>query len=104
MRRANGRGINLVTEKAFQAQVMQLAKICGWWCYHTFDSRRSQPGFPDLVLIRAPKIVFAELKSEKGKVSQDQELVLAQLELSGMDVRIWRPSDWPEVERTLARF
>ena len=39
-----------VTEKAFQTAVVELAELCGWKVYHTYDSRRSAPGFPDLVL------------------------------------------------------
>ncbi len=41
-------------EKPFQAQVVELARLSGWLTYHTHDSRRSQSGFPDLVLVRAP--------------------------------------------------
>src|SRR5688572_19177552 len=40
------------TERAFQAQVVKYARLMGWTAYHTHDSRRSQAGFPDLVLVR----------------------------------------------------
>lgn len=42
-----------VMEKVFQAQVLDLAHLSGWLCYHTHNSRRSAPGFPDLVLVAA---------------------------------------------------
>ena len=43
-----------MTEKAFQAQVIALAKQCGWaLIYHTFLSKRSPAGFPDLACCRA---------------------------------------------------
>jgi len=61
-----------VSEKQFQSQVLQLAKLSGWLTYHTHDSRRSQAGFPDLVLVRPPAIVFAELKTEAGKLRPEQ--------------------------------
>ena len=33
-----------LTEKKFLAMVLQLATLCGWRSYHTFDSRRSAHG------------------------------------------------------------
>ncbi|MCC6312227.1 MAG: hypothetical protein IT345_15125, partial [Trueperaceae bacterium] len=62
----------LVGERDFQALVVQLARLRGWRVYHTFDSRRSPAGFPDLVLARPPRLVIAELKSEKGRVADEQ--------------------------------
>jgi hypothetical protein len=35
-----------MSEKAFQAKVLQLARLNGWAWYHPYDSRRSNPGFP----------------------------------------------------------
>ena len=57
-----------MTEKAFQSDVMRVAKMLGWLCYHTFDSRRSASGFPDLVLVRE-RVLFRELKVGKNKLS-----------------------------------
>ncbi len=37
-------------EGDFQAGVVRLAELRGWLVYHTHDSRRSQPEFPDLTL------------------------------------------------------
>lgn len=93
-----------VSEKAFQSQVLELARLSGWLCYHTFDSRRSAPGFPDLVLVRPPVILFAELKSSGGALRPEQRGWLEALEACpGVAVRLWRPGDWPEVEETLTR-
>ncbi|MDP9439871.1 MAG: VRR-NUC domain-containing protein [Actinomycetota bacterium] len=92
------------TEKEFQAQVLDLARRSGWCCYHTHDSRRSAPGFPDLVLVRAPVVVFAELKTETGKVRPEQRDWLAALKrCEGVEARLWRPRDWPEIEEVLRR-
>ena len=91
-----------VSEKQFQAQILQLANLTGWLTYHTHDSRRSQAGFPDLVLVRPPVVLFAELKSEGGRLRPEQE---AWLEALGgcetVGARLWRPSDWPEIEEIL---
>ncbi len=93
-----------ISEKHFQSQVLELARLSGWRCYHTFDSRRSVPGFPDLVLVRAPVVLFAELKSESGKLRPEQREWLELLSrCEGVEARLWRPGDWSEVEETLAR-
>ena len=57
-----------ITETEFQAQVIELATTLGWLVYHTYDSRRSVYGFPDLVLVRCGRVIFMELKSEKGRL------------------------------------
>lgn len=54
-----------LTEKAFQQRVVDFARITGWLAYHTWDSRKSEKGYPDLTLVRHPRLVFAELKVEK---------------------------------------
>ncbi len=90
------------TEKQFQAMVERLAKLLGWEAYHTHDSRRSQPGFPDLVLVHPTRgVLFAELKADAGKVRPNQERWIALLTQAGADARVWRPKDWPEIERVL---
>lgn len=91
-----------MTEKVWQAQVVEVARTLGWRCYHTFDSRRSQPGFPDLVLVR-DRVVFLELKSEKGKVSAAQQDWLQALADAGAEACVARPSDFDELGRVLAR-
>ena len=58
-----------MTEAEHLEQVKAVALTCGWRLYHTFDSRRSAAGFPDLVLVRPPRVIFAELKSEKGRLT-----------------------------------
>lgn len=59
-------------------------------------------GFPDLVLVRGNCLIFAELKAEKGKLSPEQENWWRDLLNAGANFKIWRPSDWPEIERILA--
>jgi hypothetical protein len=94
-----------VTEKQLQAQVVQLAQLGGWRTYHTHDSRRSAPGFPDLVLVRPPRLVFAELKSENGRIRPEQEMWLEALAgcAEAPESHLWRPRDLEEVQRILTR-
>lgn len=98
-----------ITEKELQQAVVELAQYFRWKTYHTFDSRRSDPGFPDLVMVRNDRMIFAELKSSTGRVSTAQTDWLAAIEIvesctAGL-VRcfVWRPEDWAtgEIERVL---
>ena len=38
-------------EKDFMDKLLGAAVPAGWMVYHTYDSRRSTAGFPDLVLV-----------------------------------------------------
>ena len=91
-----------MTEAQFQSAVIDLAKLTGWKWYHTHNSRRSVPGFPDLVLVHRTngRIVFAELKTENGRVAPAQK---EWLELLGKrhESYIWRPSDMDTIRRVL---
>lgn len=62
-----------MTEAQLQAHAIQLATALGWTTYHTHDSRRSQPGFPDLVLARPPQLMFRELKTTRGRLTPEQK-------------------------------
>lgn len=55
------------------------ARAAGWLAYHTHDSRRSEPGFPDAVFVRDGRIVFAELKAARGRVTPEQRAWLEAL-------------------------
>lgn len=123
-----------MTERVFQDAVTEFAQLHGWLVYHTHDSRRSAPGFPDLTMVRNGRVVFAELKTERGRVTADQARFMEEVELNRSELAslidwrvlvydqrlqnrlynalvaghrnalkafIWRPSDWPEVEREL---
>jgi len=104
------------TEKQFMAAVVQYAKLKRWKVYHTYSSIRSEKGFPDLTLCRVDhkykwsgranhskpgRIVFAELKSEKGRLTPEQEHWLEDLACCPCEVYLWRPSDWKKIEETL---
>ena len=83
-------------------KLLGAAVPAGWMVYHTYDSRRSTAGFPDLVLVKPPVVVFAELKTEKGTPSKAQDEWLEQLGLcTDLSVHLWRPSDWDEIEERL---
>lgn len=88
--------------------VIQLAKLNHWLCWHDHDSRRNAPGLPDLILTRWPRpdsdarLIFAELKSQRGSLRADQRYWLETLRhVPGVEVYVWRPAQWSEIERTL---
>jgi hypothetical protein len=96
-----------VSEAELQQAVVDCAHRLGWRCAHfrpaLTHGRWSTPvsadgaGFPDLVLVRGGRIIFAELKAAKGLVRPEQKLWLAELRLAdGPTVRTytWRPDDW----------
>lgn len=91
-----------LSEKAFQAEIVELARLRGWVEFHQFDSRRSREGWPDLVLIRPPRVLFWEVKSEHGRATEDQLATLAALQDCGLEARIVKPSDWASVQEQLA--
>lgn len=84
------------SEKEFQQQVVETARALRWMAFHQFDSRRSEPGWPDSVLIHRGKglLLFRELKTERGRTTAKQDECLAGLESVGQDVGVWRPRDW----------
>lgn len=83
-------------EQEFQDAVVALCKMMGLAVYHTHDSRRSEPGFPDLVVVGRNGTIYRELKTDTGRTSVDQTYWLAALTAAGEDARVWRPTlDWP---------
>lgn len=86
----------LLPEKAWQQAVVRVAKQAGFLCYHTYDSRRSPSGFPDLVLCHpAPghPLYTIELKTDTGSVSQAQQAWLDALgQCTEVVTGIWRPA------------
>ena len=96
-----------VKEDDFLAAVIELATLCHWLVYHTYDSRRSQAGFPDLVLVKPDKLIFAELKTAKGTVRPAQKewldtLAAVSIDQSQIEIYLWRPDDWDGIVKILA--
>jgi VRR-NUC domain. len=56
-------------------------------------------GFPDLVIAGPGGLLFRELKTEKGRLTPDQQAWQAVLASAGADVAVWRPRDWPDLIR-----
>ena len=64
-------------EQSFQEAVLEVAKLAGWRSLHIRPAGRADgswrtpiggdgKGWPDLTLVRPPRLLFVELKSESG--------------------------------------
>jgi hypothetical protein len=74
----------------------------GWRRYHAWLSKHSPAGFPDACLVRPPRLIFAELKAERGKLSAEQAAWLGALrQVPGIEVYEWRPADMDVIAETL---
>lgn len=91
-----------VSEAAFQAAVIDMAKLYGWHVAVTWDSRHSPFGEPDLRLMRPPRYVLLELKKQDGQPTEHQYFYLeAASRCPGIEAWLVKPSDWEEIERFL---
>ena len=91
------------SEKHFMGRIRRRAEVFGWAVFHQLDSVGTRAGFPDLVMVRPPRVVFAELKSEHGRLTPAQRLVLELLgRCPGVEAYTWRPSDEPAIWRVLS--
>ena len=101
---ARRRALASMSEREFQAQMRQLAELKGWIVLTTWNSMHSPAGEPDLRLVRPPRVIFMELKSQKGKLSPAQEQVIALLKrCPGLEVYVFRPSDFEQIIKVLGR-
>lgn len=123
-----------MAEDEFQGQIIEYAVLRNWRLIHHRPAltekgwrtaMQGDPGFPDLVLARRGFVIFAEVKTETGKLTPDQEkwlsdingytwdegshaewnrVALEDLHEPGDPTQVgvlWRPSDWPTIERIL---
>jgi hypothetical protein len=92
-------------ENCFAAQIVELAKLNNWLvdATPTWRPTATTAGVPDLRLVGRGQMIWAEVKREKGRLSRAQEIWCWELSRAGATWRIWRPSDWPEIKRTLCR-
>lgn len=118
-----------MTEAELQQAVGEMLTLFGWRFCHFRPARtekgwrtaiQGDKGFPDIVAVRPTfihekpsRLLFAELKGERGQFSDEQERWLDDLFLTGIEgsygcgehecctgvrfeVYRWRPSDWAD--------
>ncbi len=122
-----------ISETAFSTQVEDLLKLYQWRWTHfrpAWSSKgyrtpiKGHKGFPDYVCVRPPRLIFAEIKSEIGKLSPEQDGWLDDLRecvrmitlepipigsikgikltksgglIPSLEVYLWRPSQFEEI-------
>lgn len=86
-------------EKAFMASIIRAAKAMHWHVYHTHYSKRSEAGFPDLVLVREQdaRLIFAEVKGPRGILTDAQHKWLRALTFANAETYVWYPKQWDEI-------
>lgn len=101
-----------MTEAELLSVVLQTAALFGWRTAHFRPAMTSHgwrtavqgdgKGFPDILLVRE-RLMGIELKSAKGRLTDDQSEWLLALDKAGVEVHVFRPDDWTDgtIERTL---
>lgn len=100
-----------LSEAEFQRQVTDLATMLGWSWAHFRPARTSHgwrtpvsgplgAGWPDLTLIRGDRIIFAELKSDRGRPTPDQTFALTLLS-GAAETYVWFPADLERIALVL---
>ncbi|NBP24620.1 MAG: VRR-NUC domain-containing protein [Proteobacteria bacterium] len=101
-----------VSEAAFQQVVIDVARWHGWKVFHPLPAQNARgrwrtaqagdTGFPDLVLAHPKRgVIFAELKSAIGKLSDRQQAWIDTLRQAGAEVYVWRPADIEQIKAIL---
>ncbi len=91
-------------EKEWQKRVEDVLRQYGWLVFHTLRSKGSTPGYPDICAVKGERLLYAELKTEKGRLSEAQnEWMDALARVPCAEVYIWRPSQFDEVLEVAGR-
>lgn len=86
------------TERELQAAAARAAREFGWEHYHTFDSRRSAPGFPDSWFGREwgeLRVFAVEWKVPPKKPTEAQRMWSRILRGGNVPAYCFYPHDWP---------
>lgn len=107
--------MNGVSEAQFQSALIEMAHVLGWKCVHFRPALNGSGnwrtpvaadggGWVDLVLVR-DRVIFAELKSVRGKMSPEQVAWKDSLEAAGAEYYLWRIDAWKDgtIERVLRK-
>ncbi len=104
-----------MTEQSFTTELLKWAKTYGWRSFHVRNSGHAgmtavqgDRGFPDLVLVKPPRLIVAELKVQKagtklGEPKPEQQRWLDALRIVGAETFVWRPENWSEILAVLAK-
>lgn len=83
-----------MSEAQFQQRILDYCELRGLLVFHDNDSRRNRAGYPDLTIVGDRGVIFAELKTDTGRLRPDQETWLLRLRKAGATALVWRPQHW----------
>ena len=88
-----------MTEAELQARIIRNASNMSLLAHHCRDSRRcyGPSGFPDTVIAGPRGVMFAEVKSQTGLVTPEQEDWLAMLRRGGSLAVVVRPENYQDM-------
>lgn len=102
----------MTTEATFCALVLQACRDFGWTAAHFRPALTAKgwrtavqgdgKGWPDIIAVKGDRLLAAELKSAKGKLTPEQEDWLGRLGEAGVEIYLWRPTDLAEVLSVLS--
>lgn len=111
--KAKSAAVSRISEAQFLTQVLDLAKVYGYFRVHFRPAKTAHGwrtalsgdgvGFPDVLLAHEDRgrLIAAELKSEVGKATEAQLQWLAILAACGVETFLWRPSMLVEIAEIL---
>jgi hypothetical protein len=105
--------LRTITEKEWSTTVIEIARLNRWLIHHSrpawvregrmVTALSGHAGLPDLIMVKPPRMVVVELKTETGVLSDEQRNWLqAFAEVPGCRAFVWRPSDLDTVWRVLS--
>lgn len=88
-------------EKQIERKLVDGVKKLGGLCMKFVSP--GHPGVPDRIILTATgRVIFAELKTETGRLSKIQRFMVGQMQARGADVRVVKGAD--EVKDLLAEI
>lgn len=103
------KALRTISEARFQRDVEELMTLFGWRHYHAPANKpvnghiqNIRAGFPDLVACRGTRLIFAELKTQTGRLGPGQPQWAEDLAKTGAEVYLWRPGDMLDIHDILA--
>lgn len=104
-----------MTEAQFMQQIIDLAHLYSWHVAHfrpawSRDGKHCMTavgadgaGWPDLVLVKGNRLIFWEVKADKGRLSVEQREWLFRLNQVATIADVIYPKDWPMIQETLTK-
>jgi VRR-NUC domain len=99
------------TERDFHSLFVKVAREHGWFVAQFRAARTKEgewrtpvaadaKGYPDFTLVRE-RVLWAELKGERGSLRPDQRIWIEKLRNAGQEVYVWKPRDLDEIRHVL---